>query len=359
MSRNGFAGITARILMLMAAGVQVLSYLSVLVNPSRMWIMTVFGLFFIPVFLLNTVLLAWALKRRSRTFIIPLLALLPSVFFVGKYVQFSASGEEARRSGDDGKRTVRIVSYNVGRFASSSYIDRRQDCADSVTVFLKSCDADIICLQEVYFRNIASLRAFLSSGFKGYKAEYYMNIGKKGCFGNVTLSRFKAVDKGVVSFEKSTNMALYTDYSTAGGNVRIYNCHLESYALSLPKFVKSLRNHDREFFRKTEEKVRESIARRPEQVDMILEDIASSPVESFVCGDFNDNPMSYTYFRLSKDRSDSFVEAGTGFGATYSFLWPMLRIDYVLYPERFRAVYHKTLKVKYSDHYPVVADIII
>ena len=102
-----------------------------------------------------------------------------------------------------------------------------------------------------------------------------------------------------------------------------------------------------------------SISRRPKQADMILKDIASSPVEAFVCGDFNDNPMSYTYFRLSRDRSDSFVEAGSGFGATYSFLWPMLRIDYILYPERFRAVMHKTLKVRYSDHYPIVADIII
>ncbi len=360
MSRNRFTGITARILMLAAAGVQVLTYLSVFVNPSKVWLMTVFGLFFIPVSLLNAVLLVWALKRKSKAFLIPLMALLPSVFFVGKYVQFSEPDEDLRKAGSsDRNEMIRIVSYNVGRFSSSSDIDGWQDCADSVAVFLKSCDADIICLQEVRFRNTASLKAFLASEFKGYKAEYYMNIGSGGCFGNVTLSRFRAVDKGVVSFEKSTNMALYTDYATANGDMRIYNCHLESYAFSLPKFVKSIRNHDREFFRKTEEKVKMSISRRPKQADMILKDIASSPVEAFVCGDFNDNPMSYTYFRLSRDRSDSFVEAGSGFGATYSFLWPMLRIDYILYPERFRAVMHKTLKVRYSDHYPIVADIII
>ena len=38
MSRSRFAGITSRVLMLMAAGVQVMTYMSVLVNPSRLWI---------------------------------------------------------------------------------------------------------------------------------------------------------------------------------------------------------------------------------------------------------------------------------------------------------------------------------
>ena len=84
MSRSRFAGITSRVLMLMAAGVQVMTYMSVLVNPSRLWIMTVFGLLFIPVSLLNAFLLVWAVKRRSRAFLIPLLALLhPYPFMAG------------------------------------------------------------------------------------------------------------------------------------------------------------------------------------------------------------------------------------------------------------------------------------
>lgn len=359
MSRSRFAGVTSRVLMLMAAGLQAMTYLSVLVNPSGMWVMTVFGLLFIPVTLLNVFLLVWAAKRMSKAILIPLLALLPSAFFFGKYIQFRSpadcpSGVET----DAGGEVIRLVSYNVGRFASSKGMDSWRSCADSVAVFLRSCDADIICLQEVHSGSISELKSFLSRKLRGYKPEYYMNIGKNGCFGNVTLSRFEAVDKGVVSFDGSANMALYTDYVINGDNVRVYNCHLESYALSLPKLVKSIRSNDKDFFRKTEQKVKTSITRRPFQVDMILKDIASSPVEAFVCGDFNDNPMSYTYYRLSRNRRDSFVEAGSGFGATYSFMWPMLRIDYILLPERFKAVYHETVKVRFSDHYPVVADMV-
>ena len=88
-----------------------------------------------------------------------------------------------------------------------------------------------------------------------------------------------------------------------------------------------------------------------------MSDIEVCTLEAIVTGDFNDNPMSYTYNRLKKGRDDSFVEAGKGFGATYSFLWPFIRIDYILYPSHFTAVSHSVPRVRYSDHYPVIAEI--
>lgn len=345
------AGITSRTLMSIAAGLLVLSYLSVFTNPAKAWFMTVFGLLFVPLALLNLILLVWALKRRSRTFLIPLLSLLPTVFFFGKYFQFAPS--------TDGKEVpdIKIVSYNVGRFRAGSGIESVSVCTDSIVNFLKKSDADVICIQEFHIKDVSGLKSYLSKKFRGYNSEYYMNIGKDGASGNVTLSRFPVQGKGKIVFEESANMALYTDIDVKGLIVRIYNCHLESYSISLPRIVKSFRNKDKEFFRKTEEKVRRSIARRPKQVDMVLENIAESPLPALVCGDFNDNPMSYTYYRISKGRLDSFAEAGSGFGATYSFLWPMLRIDYIIFPENFSAVSHFTQKVKFSDHYPVIADL--
>ena len=50
------------------------------------------------------------------------------------------------------------------------------------------------------------------------------------------------------------------------------------------------------------------------------------------------------------------VEVGKGFGATYSMLWPLIRIDYILIPEHYGAVSHSVPKSKCSDHYPVVAE---
>ena len=76
-----FFGITSRVLMLIAAGFLVLSYLSVMVNPAKAWGLSLVGLAFVPLSLVNLILLLWAVKRRSKSFVIPLLALLPSMFF--------------------------------------------------------------------------------------------------------------------------------------------------------------------------------------------------------------------------------------------------------------------------------------
>ena len=100
--------------------------------------------------------------------------------------------------------------------------------------------------------------------------------------------------------------------------------------------------------------MRSSITRRPKQVDIVLEDIRNSPVESIVTGDFNDTPMSYTYQQLKKGKKDSFVEAGKGLGGTYSGLWPFIRIDYVLLPGSCKVQYHKVVRKPFSDHYPIV-----
>ena len=64
---------------------------------------------------------------------------------------------------------------------------------------------------------------------------------------------------------------------------------------------------------------------------------------------------TYTYFRLLRGRRDAFVRAGHGFGASYTSLWPLLRIDYQLYPKALEAVSYDIERVPYSDHYPVIA----
>ena len=348
-----FLGITARALMVIAAFLLVLSYLSMFFNPAKAWMMTLFGLFFLPLLLLNLFLLLWALVRRSKACLIPLVALIPACFVLGKYVQFSRS--ENTPSAGEG---VRILSYNVGRFGLTD-LDRRS-CADSVVAFLKRQDADIICLQEFFFRDSKSLRAYLEDNFKGYNAEYYVYTTDAGCYGNVTLSRFPLRGKGKIDFDKSSNLTLYGDYDIGGKRLRIYNCHFQSYNLSLSGLVRNARRDYRKTLSDTEEKMRASILLRPLQVDQVLQDIEECPTLSVVAGDFNDNPVSYTYYRLSRGRRDTFEDAGKGFGATYSALWPLLRIDYVLIPKAFKATEHVVNRsVKWSDHYPVAAKIVI
>ena len=345
MARNIFFGLTNRVLLLLAALLLVLSYLSMVINPAKLWLMSIAGLMFVPFLLLNVFLLFWAFVRRSKAFVIPLMAIIPALFFMGRYVHFTGDDEPPVVLPE---KVLKVMTWNVGRF---------EHPADSVFAYIREQKPDIVCLQEFKIKDARRVKQYLKSNMPGYSSEYYIFTGKNSSAGNLTLSRLPVRNRGVVKFEGGTNLAIFSDYEYAGKVFRVYNCHFESYNISFSGIVRGLVRSDKEVFTETGDKMKRSISRRPKQVDKVFEDIESCPVESFVCGDFNDNPMSYTYSRMMRDRQDTFVEAGDGFGATYSRLWPMLRIDYVLCPKSCTVVSHETPKVKLSDHYPVITEI--
>lgn len=348
--------ISAGVLMSVAAGLLLLSYLSVVANPAKVWFFSIFGLLYFPFMLLNLVLLVWAIARRSPLAAIPLLAILPSLLFVGRYVRFTGASDGGNVP--ESSERLKIVTWNLDRFAYRRDRMEADACADSVFSWLREQDADIICLQEYATRKPSSLRRLVAKKLPGYSAEYYLiKTGGRYC-GNMTLSRIPALSKGKLLFEDSSNLAIYSDYLIGGRKFRIYNCHFESYAISMSSIWKAVTG-DRESFQTTGHKYRRSIVRRPKQVSDVLSHIEESPVESVVCGDFNDNPMSYTYHRIGRGRKDTFVEAGSGFGASYSAFWPMLRIDYVFVPEDWTPTGHKTRRIRLSDHFPVVAEVAI
>ncbi len=323
-----------------------LSYCSVIFDPAKFWFFTLFGLLY-PVFLVITLgLFVWALFRRSSMKGLLLVVLLPSFFFAGRYYQPHWKKVE-------GESSLKVISYNVGLFVHGDSAQDRAQLADSVSAYLMRQDADIICLQEFYLPSEMNLDRWLGKHFPGYKAEYYVLTGKSGHAGNLTLSRRPVVARGKEVFEKSTNMAIWTDVKLDNSTVRIYNCHFESYNISLGRLVKGFR--DDAFREETGLKMRRSIRERPRQVAHVLQSVNAASVRSLVLGDFNDTPLSYTYFRLLRGRNDSFVKAGKGFGATYRALWPLLRIDYILYPKDLQAVSYEVEKAAYSDHFPVIA----
>ena len=329
-------GLAARGLMLLAGSMLVLSCLSVFVDPSKAWWIAVLGVLYFPLVLLNGGLLVWAAIRWSKAAWIPLIPLLCALPLFGRVMQFSSGAD------DPTGKEVRIVSWNVGHFAQAGNrkIPDAAACVDSVARFLRTCQADIICLQEVYTQE---------ARFPGYHFEYYMNLAPAGSYGNVTLSRQPILNKGKLDFPHSANLAIWTDHEIRGRRVRVYNCHLESYSLKW-------NGHDSTLVRTTEKKLRSSIRRRPQQVGQVLSDIAELSIPSVVAGDFNDSPVSYTYRKFRDGRQDAFVAAGRCIGATYRYI-PFLRIDYVFCPPDATVSSYRVERVKLSDHYPIITDI--
>ena len=353
-SRGRFGRVMFALAAALAASLLVMSYLSSVVNPAHAWWMTFFGLLYIPALIICSLFCIWGLLRRSWVVSALLIVLMiPSLILIGRYFQFRGNPV------DDTKGDLKIVSYNVGRFAGGRGEFeglKSKELADHVSRYLREQDADVICLQEFYLSTKYNLKDYFSRQFPGYKVEYLVYTNDKGRFGNVTLSRFKVRGKGKKEFEKSTNLALYTDIEVGGKLIRVYNCHFESYNISPSKT--SFR--DEQSVEESGRKFRQSARRRPGQVDEVMADIEACAEDVMVVGDFNDNPISYTYRRLIRDRKDAFFEVGKGFGATYCKVWPFLRIDYILYPASLEARWFALRKdAMYSDHYPISASFLV
>jgi endonuclease/exonuclease/phosphatase family metal-dependent hydrolase len=101
--------------------------------------------------------------------------------------------------------------------------------------------------------------------------------------------------------------------------------------------------------------LRKGFITRSIQAKLVKKNIDSSPYPVLVTGDFNDTPVSYSYRRIRRGLNDSFVTSGYGAGFTYKGNYPANRIDYILYDNELESRSFNILKVKYSDHYPVVA----
>lgn len=343
-------GIVSRIFFALFAGVFALALLlaeaGTFVSPSKAWFLSILGLCFVPLAIVCAILFIVALFRRSRMTWLLLLVLAVAALFSGRAFRFR-NPSSSTESGPS------IMSYNVGLFANSASGARsRVDLADSVAAYIRSVSPDIVCLQEFYLPNNVNEKRWLQSRFPGYIADYYALTGKNGAAGCVTLSRYPVVRKGKFPFEGSTNMALYIDIDTGGEIFRIYNCHLESYNMSIPLIFSSVKSE--EMMETSGRRFRRSILARARQVDSLVADMNECPVRSFAVGDFNDMPVSYTYSKLIRGRKDAFKMARRGFGGTFSALLRIMRIDYVLYPKDLEAVSYEVKRVKYSDHYPLL-----
>jgi len=86
-----------------------------------------------------------------------------------------------------------------------------------------------------------------------------------------------------------------------------------------------------------------------------MEHRKACPYKIIISGDFNNTAFSWAYSKLKSDLNDTFIEAGKGFGKTYSFNNYPLRIDFILADSYFKINEHINYEVKLSDHEPVMA----
>ena len=243
------------------------SYSTVAVSPQTSSIPLFFGLFYIPLLIITALLALLLVMAGSRLKWLAIAAIAPSVFFIGDFYRLPGNGE----TGNTQDHGISILSYNAGMFGSSSAGLSRKECAESISELIDRNGCEVACLQEVYLGKNENLHEI----FKDYKYihSHLFTLPSGNRFGNVTLSKYPFSGKGVISFDNSTNLSIYSDIAVNGEEIRIYNNHLESYNISFTSFIK--KSTDRH--KMTDEimymgdKLNKSTIKRAEQVKTILE----------------------------------------------------------------------------------------
>lgn len=310
-----------------------------------MWAPAFLGLAYPYILFSNLFFILFWLFAKPIYSLISVLTILVGYSHTNNYFQFSKSTTE--------EPGLDLVSYNVQGFFGASKGTVKQQVL-RVVEFLETQEADVICLQEASYAG--RIYSDWKEEFRGKKLPKY-GITKGG---QVIMSNYRIINSKKQDFEGTGNNFMYADLLIEGDTVRVYNCHLQSYAFTNRDIglLDSIHVEERSVLVKDAElymgKLKKGFIKRTEQAKVLRQSIDDSPYRVIVCGDFNDTPVSYSYRTIiGKDLSDAFTESGSGTGNSYRGRLPSFRIDYIFYDDAFKAYNFKTVDVEYSDHYPI------
>lgn len=332
-----------------------LSYLAYLINPEDFAMPAFFGLAYPYILLINiTLAVVWAMLLRFEA-LISVIVIALGFNHLTNYIKLIKPEKNSEDS-------FKVMSYNLRLF---NYFEANGNISEKkVMEFIKAQQPEILCLQEFFINGNPSQKESSLKAALGGKYHSHIKVigsGKNRYYGIVTFSKFPIIRKGEIIHLRSSSLSIFTDVVIEKDTFRIFNNHLQSFRLqSLERsFIEEITAPDDketlDEVRKISGSLKQGFVRRAHQSQMVKAQITSSPYPVIVAGDFNDTPVSYSYRKIRKGLNDSFVSSGYGAGFTYKGNYPPNRIDYILYDNALKCTYFETLKVKYSDHYPIVA----
>ena len=333
-----------------------LASLAPYLNPHRWWSVSLLGLFF-PFLFASLVLsiLFWSLIKWKYAL----------VFFIVLIFGWNSLKVSEKQS-----QALRVVSWNVARFVEIMKNNNKgSQTRLKMMELLKQQNADVLCLQEFhtsserpgYYDNISYIQKQLNYPY------YYFSFdedGSKLYYSSIVFSRLPIIDSGLIIYPRPSlpEVLLHIDVKLNQDTVRIFTSHMQSVQFKkddyqrideIKNYEDSLVTNSRTIF----SKLKRAIQYRSAQTVIVRNQIQSSPYPVIFCGDFNDIPNSYTYYKIRGDMQDAFLEKGFGIGRTFTALSPTLRIDYILASKQFSILQFNRVTKKYSDHYMLVADL--
>lgn len=331
-------------------------------DPGKFWFIAILGMIY-P-FLLIAVVLCFiiSLLLKSKWLILPLAALLIS------WQQFSvvfALHTKKEFNIDKPENILRVLSWNV-----SSWTENLHSMGKNFDNGLRSLmmdeiqmqNADVLCFQE-YFESFApelypqNIPLFKKMGFN-----YYFFSPSAGMVNNsiqtglIIFSKYPIIDTAYYKSNHKSNTEGFSfiDIQFQKQTIRIVNTHLESPRIAKQEYAPLT---EVEESKTIIGKIKRTYSLRKQQSKTLRKQLDDSPYPVILCGDFNDVPNSYSYFKVKGNLQDAFLKKGSGIGRTFRFISPNLRIDYIMADKKFNIQQFEIIKVPYSDHYPLVTDL--
>lgn len=346
-------------------GLLLLSYLALYVSPSLVWFPAFAGILYPLIILINLFFVLFWLVFLKKHFIFSLLAILLGYNQLRTFVSFNSSTQLFQN-----ESSLKLMSYNVRLFDLYNWLNPSSKLTrNSIFNLFKTEAPDILFLQEYYSgygKNADFSDTICEMAEFKFKHIELINNGKKGLpYGLAIFSKYPIIHTEVLDFQNSkVNLCQVCDIKVGKDTLRLMNLHLESIKFGKEdyNFVGEITTTPKnERFKKGSlailSKMKKAYERRALQVETVADFVKKSRYPVVLAGDFNDTPVSYVYRKITNQLLDAFVISGSGFGQTYNEKIPLLRIDYIFHSKTLESNSFQTLKVKYSDHYPLVCNI--
>jgi len=261
-----------------------------------------------------------------------------------------------------------LPGYDIG-WPDNKLLKNRKNAVD----FLERYQPDIICIQDFsdvvdrrMYSNISLLADTLGLRFS-HLAAYGFTIRKHGKISSYlgVFSRQPPVNKGIHWYSNTEfpEAIVWADFLLNGRMVRVVSTHFQSMhlfsqthfaGLKLPYWQKP----DSAFIMSPNILLKLTYFQHQHwlQAKELRSFLDSCSVPVVFAADLNTVPANYIYRHVKGDLNDGFIGSKTGLGATYNYLAPNLRIDYLLNDKRLTPKVWKHYKDGFLDHDHLMAD---
>lgn len=327
-------------------------------EPDKLWYFSLVGLITPIIYLVTiAVSLYWIIRWRWKMFIFTAIFVALGWPYVSLYYKIKVGksyGEPRYERGN-----TKILSYNIRYLRDDEWL---APTTDSIVDFIRRENPDIICFQEYPVKTEEKDRGF--ELLSKYNRTEIRSLTDDGV---ICFTKYKIIRTDSISGFCGTGKGLWADLKIHNDTVRLFNIHLQTTSIkpadrdyiSNKEFLQSADSGRVSKFADMAQRLYENSHMRSHQVDAIRHNIEHCPYPVIICGDFNDVPMSYTYRTIASKLTDTFSEQGEGYAHTFRGFFDLLRIDYILVSKQFRTLSYQVFPLKYSDHYPVMARVIL